>query len=82
LSRLRLATEEELGKLFPDCERGAMAPFGALFGLPVYVDNRLAEQEMIELTGGTHRDSLRMPYREFARLADPIVRHFGEPVSA
>jgi Ala-tRNA(Pro) deacylase len=82
LSRLRLATEEEIAKLFPDCEIGAVPPFGALFGLPVYVDNRLAEQDMIEFNGGTHRDELRMPYNELARLSDPVVRHFGEPVSA
>ncbi len=82
LSRLRLASEEEVARLFPDCEIGAMPPFGALFGLPVYVDNRLVEQEVIEFNGGTHRDELRMTYAEFARLAEPIVRHFGEPVSA
>jgi len=82
LARLRLATEEEVAKLFPDCEIGAMPPFGALFGLPVYVDNRLAEQDMIEFNGGTHRDELKMTYGGFARLAEPIVRHFGEPVSA
>ena len=43
---------------------------------------RLAEQDMIEFNAGTHRDELRMAYGEFARLAEPIVRHFGEPVSA
>jgi len=79
LDRLRLATEEEVAKLFPDCEIGAMPPLGPLFGLAVYVDNRLAEQQMIEFNGGTHRDEIRMSYDEFARLADPLVRHFGEP---
>ena len=82
LTRLRLATEEELAKLLPDCEVGAMPPLGPLFGLPVYVDARLAEQDMVEFDGGTHRDEIRMTYAEFARLADPLVRHFGEPVSA
>jgi Ala-tRNA(Pro) deacylase len=80
LERLRLATEEEVARLFPDCEMGAMPPFGPLFGLPVYVDNRLAEQDEIEFNGGTHRDEIRMKYDEFERLAEPIVRHFGEPV--
>ena len=79
LERLRLASEEEVAKLFPDCEIGAMPPLGPLFGLPVYVDNRLAEQDMIEFNGGTHRDEIRMSYDEFARLAEPLVRHFGEP---
>jgi Ala-tRNA(Pro) deacylase len=82
LVRLRLATEEELAKLFPDCETGAMPPFGGLFGLPVYVDNRLAEQDMVELNAGTHRDELKMTYAELARLTEPIVRHFGEAVEA
>jgi Ala-tRNA(Pro) deacylase len=82
LSRLRLATEEEVAKLFPDCEVGAMPPFGALFEMTVYVDQRLTEQELIGFNAGTHRDELKMPYTEFARLAEPVVRHFGEPVSA
>ena len=80
LERVRLATEEEMARLFPDCELGAMPPFGPLFGLPVYVDNRLTEQQLIELNGGTHRDSIRMTYDELARIAEPIVRHFGEPM--
>lgn len=80
LDRIRLATEEEVARLFPDCEIGAMPPLGPLFGLPVYVDNRLTEQETIEFNGGTHRDEIRMSYDEFERLAEPIVRHFGEPV--
>ena len=82
LARLRLANEDELAKLFPDCEVGAMPPLGPLFGLPVYVDNRLTEQDMVEFDAGTHRDEIRMPYAEFARLAEPLVRHFGEPVTA
>lgn len=79
LERIRLATEEEVAKLFPDCEIGAMPPLGPLFGLAVYVDNRLAEQQMIEFNGGTHRDEIKMSYDEYARLAEPLVRHFGEP---
>ena len=82
LAALRLATEEEVAELFPDCEVGAMPPLGLLFGLPLYVDDRLAEQETIEFNAGTHRDLLKMPYGEFARLAKPIVRHFGEVVQA
>lgn len=80
LERLRLATEEEVARLFPDCEMGAMPPLGPLFGLPVYVDKRLSEQDVIEFNGGTHRDEIRMTYDEFERLAEPIVRSFGEPV--
>ena len=58
LTRLRLATEAELGELFPQCELGAMPPFGNLYNLPVYVDSRLSTQQEIVFNAGTHRLSL------------------------
>jgi Ala-tRNA(Pro) deacylase len=69
----RLATEQEFYQLFPDCETGAMPPFGSLYGLPVYVDPALAADEEIVFQAGTHRDALRMHYEDFARLASPQV---------
>ena len=77
LTAIRIAEEEELLRLFPDCELGAAPPFGPLFDLPVYVDTRLTAQDSIEFNGGTHRDEIRMTYDEFARLAEPIVFDFG-----
>ena len=79
---LRLATEDELKKLFPDCETGAMPPFGKLYGLPVYVDKRLAKQELLEFNAGSHRDEIRMSYHEFARVVEPLVTPFGDIVVA
>ncbi len=73
VSRLRLATESELGELFPDCELGAMGPFGNLCGLPVYVDGSLAGEEMIAFNAGTHRDVIHMRFDDFRRLAKPTV---------
>jgi Ala-tRNA(Pro) deacylase len=70
-SRLRLATESELGELFPDCELGAMGPFGNLCGLPVYVDGALAGEETIAFNAGTHRDVIHMRFDDFRRLAQP-----------
>jgi Ala-tRNA(Pro) deacylase len=67
----RLATEEELGRVFPDCEVGAMPPFGNLYGMPVFVDSRLAGHAEIAFNAGTHTDAVRMPYKEFERLAQP-----------
>ncbi|MCB1020633.1 MAG: YbaK/EbsC family protein [Bryobacterales bacterium] len=81
LKELRLATEDELTWLFPDCEVGAMPPFGALYWLPVYIDKRLAAQERIDFNAGTHRDVLRMRYSELCRLVEPTEREFGEPVT-
>jgi Ala-tRNA(Pro) deacylase len=70
---VRLATENEITGLFPDCELGAMPPFGNLYGLPVYVDQSLAEDEEIVFQAGTHSDAIRMRYWDFSALVFPVV---------
>lgn len=74
--RVRLATEDEFKGLFPDCEVGAMPPFGILYGLPVYVDRSLTEAEHIIFEAGTHSDAIRLRYRDFAALGFPVVTEF------
>ena len=73
---VRLATEDELTDLFPDCELGAMPPFGNLYGLPVYVDQSLMEDEEIVFQAGTHSEAIRMRYMDFAALVFPVVAEF------
>jgi Ala-tRNA(Pro) deacylase len=81
LTQARLATEEELAKLFPDCELGAMPPFGNLYGLAVYLDASLAGQDEIAFNGGTHRDVIHMRTAEFRRIVEPnIVSLVRDPV--
>jgi Ala-tRNA(Pro) deacylase len=75
---LRLATEQEFSTLFPDCELGAMPPFGSLYNLPVYVDESLAADEAIVFNAGTHRDAIRIRYDDFVRLAKPRVCSFAQ----
>ncbi len=70
---VRLATEEELKDLFPDCELGAMPPFGNLYGLDVYVDRSLTEDEHIFFQAGNHCEAVRMRYADFAALVFPRV---------
>ena len=82
MSRLRLATEAELGELFPDCELGAMPPVGNIFGLPVYVDTQLAREEMIAFNAGTHRDVIYMRFADFERLVKPQILPFARRVTA
>jgi Ala-tRNA(Pro) deacylase len=77
LNRLRLATEAELGELFPGCELGAMPPLGNLFGLPVYVDDRMAGEDLIACNAGTHRDVIHMHFRDFLRLVNPAIVPFA-----
>jgi len=75
-NQVRLATEDEITSLFPDCELGAMPPFGNLYGLPVFVDHSLTEDEEIVFQAGTHSDAIRMRYWDFASLAFPVVEEF------
>jgi Ala-tRNA(Pro) deacylase len=76
-SEVRLAHEEEFAPAFPDCEVGAMPPFGNLYGLPVYVDEALAEDETIVIQAGTHSDTIRLKYADFERLVRPTVARFA-----
>lgn len=80
--RLRLATEEEIAQLFPDCEVGSMPPLGTLYGLPVYVDRSLAADKEIVFEGGTHSEAIRMRYWDFAALVFPVVAEFQRPPTA
>jgi Ala-tRNA(Pro) deacylase len=74
--QVRLATENEITDLFPDCELGAMPPFGNLYGLDVYVDQSLTEDEEIVFQAGTHSDAIRMRYWDIAALVFPVVEKF------
>jgi Ala-tRNA(Pro) deacylase len=74
---IRLAEEDELRWLYPDCERGAMPPFGPLYKQMVYVDETLAVEEQIVFNAGTHGDAVRMRYDDFAAVAHPIVGKFA-----
>lgn len=70
---LDLAVESEFRDMFPDCETGAMPPFGNLFGIPVFVADELARDEQIAFNAGSHTELLRLPYAEFARLVQPEI---------
>ena len=76
VKEVRLAREDEFADFFPDCEVGAMPPFGNLYNVPVYVDTSLARDEEIVFQAGTHTDTIAMAYREFERLVQPRVGDF------
>ena len=73
LTHARMATEEELSRLFPDCELGAMPPMGNLYGMPVYLDSSLAGEETIAFNGGTHHDEVHMRTADYRELVNPAV---------
>ncbi len=72
----RIAKEREFASAFPDCEVGAMPPFGNLYDLPVYVDKTLAEDDTIVIQAGTHTDTISLKYADYERLVKPAVADF------
>jgi Ala-tRNA(Pro) deacylase len=72
-----LADEGEFRTMFPDCETGAMPPFGNLYGMDVYVDEELSEDEEIFFNAGTHNELMQIDYGEYEELVRPHVGSFG-----
>jgi len=71
---VQLATEQEFAHMFPGCAVGAMPPFGNLYGMEVFADPRLAEDQEIAFNAGSHTELIRMTHRDYERLVKP--RHF------
>ena len=71
-----LAKESEFRGRFPECDIGAMPPFGNLYGMTVYVDESLTKD--IAFNAGTHEELLQVSYADFARLVKPTVLRFSE----
>jgi Ala-tRNA(Pro) deacylase len=70
---VRLASEHEFRERFPDCETGAMPPFGNLYGMETFVTKDVAEDDEIVCNAGSHTESIKLHYRDFAKLVHPIV---------
>lgn len=70
---VRLATEAEFSDRFPECSLGAMPPFGNLYEMRVFVDTALAKDEQIAFNAGSHTELIRLAYRDFERLVQPVV---------
>jgi Ala-tRNA(Pro) deacylase len=75
---VRLAREDEFAAIFPDCEIGAMPPFGNLYDVPVYVDERLTRDPVILFNAGSHRWTITMTYREYAGLVRPVTGNIAK----
>ena len=75
----RLATEDEFIARFPECEIGAMPPFGNLYGLKVFVDPALEHDEYIYFNAGNHVQTVRLKFKDFATLVKPQIAQLVEP---
>lgn len=70
---VRLATEEEMAGLFPDCELGAEPPVGAMFGLRTLMDPTLKDDESLLMQAGSHRESIKMSRADWERVCSPLI---------
>jgi len=75
--KVELATEREFQDLFPECEIGAMPPFGNLYEMDVFVDESLREDEEIAFNAGSHTELIRLSYKDFESLVKPKVVKFS-----
>ena len=76
-SKVELTSEQEFKSMFPDCNVGAMPPFGNLYDMDVYAEESLAEEEEIAFSAGSHAELVRMAYKDFERLVKPTVADFS-----
>ncbi len=76
-----IAKEADIKTKFPDVAVGAMSPFGNLYAVPVIADQELGASEDIVFNAGSHTDTIKMRYRDFASLVKPKVGAFGQPIS-
>ena len=74
---IEIANEKEFKDLFPDCEIGAMPPFGNLYGMDVFVAESLTEDKEIAFNAGSHRELVKMTYKDFEKLVKPKVITFS-----
>jgi Ala-tRNA(Pro) deacylase len=68
-----LASEQEFKDLFPECEPGAMPPFGNLYGMEVFVAEPLTRDEEIVFNAGSHTELIKLAYKDFENLVRPKV---------
>jgi Ala-tRNA(Pro) deacylase len=74
-----LAGEDEMSKLFADCELGAEPPFGNLYGLETLMDESLEADEYIVFQAGTHEQAIRIAMADYKKLVSPLVLSFSYP---
>jgi Ala-tRNA(Pro) deacylase len=74
---IELTNEEEFGEHFADCETGAMPPFGNLYDMDVYVEKNLTEDDEIAFNACSHRELIKLAYKDFERLVKPEVFTFS-----
>lgn len=75
---ITMASEGELGDLFPDCEIGAVPPLGLAWGVDTYVDESLLTDGEVYFESGDHESVVRVSGDQFESLMESAERgYFG-----
>ena len=74
--QVKFVPEDDFKKQFPDCETGAMPPFGNLYGMQVYVAASLTQNQEIAFNAGSHTEVMKLAFKDFERLVKPQVVNF------
>jgi Ala-tRNA(Pro) deacylase len=80
-NQVRLATEEEFVSTFPDCEPGAEPPFGNLYDVPTFLDERLRARERLVCRDGSHTEVIELAVHDYVRVVDPEIADVAGPPS-
>ncbi len=70
--QVRLATEDEFAATFADCDVGAEPPFGALYGIPLYMDEHLTADAIV-FKGGSHQETMKVALKDYISAANPTI---------
>ena len=73
---VRLANEMEFKDRFPECEVGAMPPFGNLYNMEVFAAESLIKDKVISFNSGTHKELIKMRTEDFLKLVEPNIFKF------
>ncbi len=73
---VKFASEAEFKDCFPDCEIGAMPPFGNLYSMEVFIAESLSQNDEIAFNAGSHEEIIKLAYEDFDRLVQPYVVNF------
>ncbi len=80
--KIELASEKEFQGMFPECEIGAMPPFGNLYGMDVFVEKSLTGNKTIAFNAGSHTELVKLAYKDFKELVEPTVIKFSHKTFA
>jgi len=70
---VKIAAEDDFSDRFPDCEIGAMPPFGNLYDMQTFAVRELTEDDEIAFNAGNHREVIKMSYEDFEKLCEPKI---------